>query len=290
MHLNFNTLIKFVADAQKRKRIYFFYKNTNLKRMNTIETLAQQLRDAYSTRTACEPLRTTIGVEDLEMAYAIQDLNNQLLIKKGARVTGRKIGLTSKAVQAQLGVDQPDFGILLDTMEVLNGDSIAMSELMQPKVEAEIAFVLKEDLPSRKLTTTELLSKIDYAVAAIEIVGSRIENWNIKITDTIADNASASHYVIGHRPVKLENIDLVHSKMEMTKNGEVVSTGIGSACLGSPINATLWLVNKMATLGTPLKAGEVILSGALGPMSSVAAGDTVVANFDGLGSVSVSFL
>lgn len=290
MHLNFNTLIKFVADAQKRKRIYFFYKNTNLKRMNTIETLAQQLRDAYSTRTACEPLRTTIGVEDLEMAYAIQDLNNQLLIKKGARVTGRKIGLTSKAVQAQLGVDQPDFGILLDTMEVLNGDSIAMSELMQPKVEAEIAFVLKEDLPSRKLTTTELLSKIDYAVAAIEIVGSRIENWNIKITDTIADNASASHYVIGHRPVRLENIDLVHSKMEMTKNGEVVSTGIGSACLGSPINATLWLVNKMATLGTPLKAGEVILSGALGPMSSVTAGDTVVANFDGLGSVSVSFL
>ncbi|MGB0862950.1 MAG: 2-keto-4-pentenoate hydratase [Saprospiraceae bacterium] len=258
--------------------------------MNTIETLAQQLRDAYSTRTACEPLRTTIGVEDLEMAYAIQDLNNQLLIKKGARVTGRKIGLTSKAVQAQLGVDQPDFGILLDTMEVLNGDSIAMSELMQPKVEAEIAFVLKEDLPSRKLTTTELLSKIDYAVAAIEIVGSRIENWNIKITDTIADNASASHYVIGHRPVRLENIDLVHSKMEMTKNGEVVSTGIGSACLGSPINATLWLVNKMATLGTPLKAGEVILSGALGPMSSVTAGDTVVANFDGLGSVSVSFL
>jgi 2-keto-4-pentenoate hydratase len=140
------------------------------------------------------------------------------------------------------------------------------------------------------LTTTELLSKIDYALASIEIVGSRIENWNIKITDTIADNASASHYVVGHQPVKLENVDLVNSKMQMTKNGEVVSSGVGSACLGSPINATLWLVNKMAALGTPLKAGEVILSGALGPMSSVAAGDTVVATFEGLGSVSVSFV
>lgn len=258
--------------------------------MNTIETLAQQLRDAYAARVACPPLRTVIGVEDLDTAYAIQDFNNQLLIEKGARITGRKIGLTSKAVQKQLGVDQPDFGILLDSMEVLNGDAIAVTELMQPKVEAEIAFVLKEDLPARKLTTTELLSKIDYALAAIEIVGSRIENWNIKITDTIADNASASHYVVGHQPVKLENVDLINCKMQMTKNGEVVSTGIGSACLGSPINATLWLVNKMAALGTPLKAGEVILSGALGPMSNVAAGDTVLATFEGLGSVSVSFV
>jgi 2-keto-4-pentenoate hydratase len=258
--------------------------------MNTIEKLAQQLRDAYTTRVACPPLRTVIGVEDLETAYAIQNFNNQLLIEKGARITGRKIGLTSKAVQKQLGVDQPDFGILLNTMEVLNGGAIAVTELMQPKVEAEIAFVLKEDLPARTLTTTELLSKIDYALASIEIVGSRIENWNIKITDTIADNASASHYVVGHQPVKLENVDLVNCKMQMTKNGEVVSSGVGSACLGSPINATLWLVNKMAELGTPLKAGEVILSGALGPMSNVAAGDTVVATFEGLGSVSVSFV
>ncbi len=246
---------------------------------NTIEQLAQQLRNASTNRIACSPLRAIIGLEDIETAYAIQALNNQLRIDKGARVVGHKIGLTSKAVQQQLGVDQPDFGLLLNTMEVWNGGSISMQDLMQPKVEAEIAFVLKKDLPAHEISTVELISAIDYAVAAIEIVGSRIENWNIKITDTIADNASASHFVVGHRPIKLENIDLVNCRMEMTKNGEEVSTGSGYACLGSPINATLWLANTMAKMGTPLKAGELILSGALGPMSNVTAGDEVVARF-----------
>jgi len=168
----------------------------------TIDQLAKQLRDAYQNRQACAPLRDIIGIEDIETAYAIQNINNKLRLDAGARMTGRKIGLTSKAVQKQLGVDQPDFGMLLNTMEVLNGDTIAMSELMQPKVEAEIAFVLGKDLPYHEITTVELLSSIDYALASIEIVGSRIENWNIKITDTVADNASASHYVVGHQPVK----------------------------------------------------------------------------------------
>jgi 2-keto-4-pentenoate hydratase len=257
-----------------------------------IQKLAKQLRDACENRTACPPLREVIGMEDLDTAYAIQALNNDLLIQKGARVTGRKIGLTSVAVQEQLGVDQPDFGILLDTMEVLNGGSISVSELMQPKVEAEVAFVLGKDLPNRKITTVELINSIDYALAAIEIVGSRIENWNIKITDTIADNASASHYVLGHKPTKLSDFDVVNCQMRMDKIthfSEDVSSGSGAACLGSPINATLWLANKMAELGTPLKAGEVILSGALGKMANVEAGDTFRANIEGLGSVSVSF-
>jgi len=254
-----------------------------------VQQLAKQLREAISTRTACPPLRDVIGVEDLKTAYAIQELNNNLLIEKGARVVGRKIGLTSKAVQKQLGVDQPDYGALLNTMEILNGDTISVSELMQPKAEAEIAFVLKSDLTEPNLTMAELISAIDYAVASIEIVGSRIENWNIKITDTVADNASASHFVIGHRPVKLENIDLVNCAMVMTKNGEKVSEGKGAACLGSPLNATLWLAKTMAALGTPLRAGELILSGALGPMAAVAAGDVFVAEFEGLGSVSVGF-
>lgn len=256
---------------------------------NTINRLAKQLQEAYATRTACSPLRDEIGVEDLASAYAIQEINNNLLIENGARVVGRKIGLTSKTVQTQLGVNQPDFGVLLDTMEVLNNDSISMTELMQPKVEAEIAFVLGKDLPAYELTVHELISSIDYALAAIEIVGSRIENWNIKITDTIADNASSSHFVVGHQPVKLANLDLVNCKMQMTKNKEFVSEGIGSSCLGSPINATLWLVNKMAKLGTPLKAGEIIFSGALGPMVNVVAGDRFEASFSGLGSVNVNF-
>lgn len=254
-----------------------------------IEQLAQQLREAYINKTPCPPLRTQIGVEDLKTAYAIQHLNNQILINKGARVTGYKIGLTSPAVQQQLGVNQPDFGALLDTMEILNNTSFPVADLMQPKAEGEIAFVLKEDLPARPLAIHELISAIDYALAAIEIVGSRIENWNIKITDTIADNASASHYVLGHRPMKLSAFDVVNCKMEMTKNGELVSSGISSACLGSPLNATLWLVNKMAALGTPLKAGHVIFSGALGKMANIEAGDTFEATFEGLGSVSVSF-
>lgn len=255
----------------------------------SIEKLAKQLRTAYATRTACPPLRDIIGLEDLETAYQIQAINNDLLIEKGARIVGRKIGLTSKVVQQQLGVDQPDFGVLLNTMEVLNNDSISIKELMQPKVEAEIAFVLGRDLPPHELASHELISAIEYAVASIEIVGSRIENWNIKITDTIADNASASHYVIGHQPVPLEQLDLVQCQMQMTKNKTIVSEGSGIACLGSPINATLWLVNKMAKLGTPLKAGEIILSGALGPMATVEAGDTFTAVFSQLGSVSVSF-
>ncbi len=255
----------------------------------TLEQLAQSLREANETKTPCAPLRNTIGTTDIVSAYAIQKINNQLLLDQGARIVGRKIGLTSKVVQKQLGVDQPDYGALFNTKEVLNGDSISVKELMQPKVEAEIAFVLKTTLDNPSLTTVELLSAIDYVVASIEIVGSRIENWDIKITDTIADNASASHFVIGHRPVKLENIDLVNCQMQMTKNGTVVSEGTGAACLGSPINATLWLARTMATLGTPIKSGEVILSGALGPMATVAAGDTFVANFSGLGSVSVHF-
>lgn len=257
----------------------------------TAQDYAKILRTAYAERKACSPLREQIGTNNIELAYQIQAINNQILIQNGARVIGHKIGLTSKVVQEQLGVNQPDFGMLLDTMEVLNGDSIAMSELMQPKVEAEIAFVLGKDLPNRPVSTVELINSIDYALAAIEIVGSRIENWNIKITDTIADNASASHYVLGHKPTKLSDFDVVNCGMEMQKinTGEIVSTGNGAACLGSPINATLWLADKMAEMGTPLKAGQVILSGALGKMAAVEAGDTFTARIDGLGSVSVSF-
>lgn len=254
----------------------------------TIEKLAEQLRTADVSKIPCAPLRDVIGMEDLETAYAIQQVNNQLRLEKGEKVVGRKIGLTSKAVQKQLGVDQPDYGNLFNTMEVLNGDEISVKELMQPKVEAEVAFVLKRDLVDVN-STANLLSAIDYAVASIEIVGSRIENWNIKITDTIADNASASHFVIGHRPVQLENIDLINCQMQLTKNGAIVSEGNGAACLGSPINATFWLAKTMASLGTPLRAGEIILSGALGPMATVEAGDTFVASFSGLGSVSVHF-
>lgn len=253
------------------------------------EDYASGLRAAYKERTAIEPLRHEIGIENLEFAYDIQNANTLFRMNNGARMIGKKIGLTSDAVQAQLGVGQPDFGILFDDMELLNGRSVSMSELMQPKAEAEIAFVLAEDLDDDRITIMDLIAAIDYAVPAIEIVGSRIINWDIKITDTIADNASASHFVIGHRPRTLDEFDMVNTKMTMTKNGVVVSEGSGAACLGSPLNATLWLAKKMMELGNPLQAGELILSGAVGPMTQVKEDDMLVASFEGFGEVSIAF-
>lgn len=250
---------------------------------------AQRLRDAYSNRKAIAPLRDEIGIENIAFAYEIQAVNTNVKLSEGRRITGKKIGLTSLAVQKQLGVDQPDFGILFDDMEVLNGLSVSMSDLMQPKVEAEIAFVLGDNLIGDNLTSIDVMNAIDYALPAIEIVGSRIESWNIKITDTVADNASASHYVIGHTPKMIDDFDMVSCEMKMTKNGIMVSEGSGAACLGSPLNAVLWLARKMVEMGNPLRAGEVIFSGALGPMSAVESGDTIIATFGGLGSVSVNF-
>ncbi len=253
------------------------------------EALAKLLREAAETKQTISPLREVIGVEDIDLAYQIQAINSKYRLAQGARIIGSKIGLTSKIVQKQLGVDQPDYGLLFDDMEVLNGGEISCSKLMQPKAEAEIAFVLGKDLPSTSVTAVDILSAVDYVLASIEIVGSRIENWNIKITDTIADNASASHFVVAHQPVKLENVDLINCGMQMYKNNELLSEGTGAACLGSPINACIWLAKTMAAHGTPLKAGDLILSGALGPMVDIQPGDKVVANIEGLGKVSVGF-
>lgn len=256
---------------------------------STIQQLADRLRQANLTKNFCEPLREVIGVEDIETAYTIQKININRAVAEGARIIGHKIGLTSKAIQKQLGVNQPDFGTLLDSMEILNNDSFSVKELMQPKIEAEIAFVLKYDLPNYPLAMNELISAIDYVLPALEIVGSRIADWNIRITDTIADNASASHFVVGHQPVRLADVDVVNCEMRMLQNGIEASKGIGSACLGSPLNSTLWLVNIMAKNGTPLKADSLILSGAPGKMANVKAGDTFEASFDDWGKVSVHF-
>jgi 2-keto-4-pentenoate hydratase len=254
-----------------------------------ITDAADQLQKASLTGEYCKPIREYIGIEDLEAAYLIQDINTKNREESGARIVGSKIGLTSIEVQKQLGVNQPDFGVLFHDMEVGNGLEMDFNLLMQPKVEAEIAFVLKSDLDSPHLGTVDVLSAIDYALAAIEIVGSRIGNWDIKITDTIADNASASHFVLGHQPINLENLDLVNCTMEMSVNGDKVSEGKGADCMGSPINAVLWLAKTFAKLGRPLKAGDIILSGALGPMAVVNPGDEVITSISGLGSVSVKF-
>lgn len=250
---------------------------------------AAKLRQAQATKIPISPLRDDIGEHNEELAYAIQQVNTNHKLVDGARIVGKKIGLTSIKVQEQFGISTPDFGILFDDMEVLNGLSLPISEVMQPKIEGELAFVLGGSLDNDNLTIVDIINSIDYVLPSLEIVGSRIDNWNIRIADTVADNASASHYVLGHTPKMLDDIDIVNCKMNMTINGELKSSGSGKDCLGSPLNAVLWLARKMQAVGQPLQAGELILSGSLGPMVVVNAGDHVEAEFEGLGSVSISF-
>ena len=256
---------------------------------NRIVKVAATIREASKTKNAIDPVRTNFSEGDILAAYQVQKVNNTIRKENGAKPTGKKIGLTSKKVQEQLGVNQPDFGVLFNDMEIENGGSLTWSETMQPKVEAEIAFVLKKDITAKNPSITAIEDAIDYAVVSLEIVGSRIKDWNINILDTVADNASASHYVLGSEKKKLSDIDLINCKMNMKVNGEEVSTGEGKACLGSPLIAVQWLAKEMANFGNPLKSGEVILSGALGPMAAVKPGDAVTATIEGFGEVSVKF-
>lgn len=231
----------------------------------------------------------TIDGSPLENAYRIQQINTARQVAAGARLVGRKIGLTSRAVQAQLGVDTPDFGALLDTMAYGDGDEMPISRTHQPKVEAEIALVLERDLPHARHTVADVLRATAFALPAIEVVGSRIENWNIGLLDTVADNASAGLFVLGTRPVRLDALDLVAFGMVMERKGEQVSVGAGAACLGNPLNAAVWLADTMVRMGEPLRAGDVVLTGALGPMVHVAPGDVFTAKIEGLGEVRAVF-
>ena len=255
----------------------------------TIKTLADRIRKAAETGVATKPIRDDIAAGDLAAAYAIQKHNHQLWLKAGRRLVGRKIGLTAKTVQKQLGVDQPDYGMLYADMMMCDGEEVPLSRVMQPKVEAEIALVLERDLKQKMLTMTELISAVAYAIPAIEIVGSRIENWNIKITDTIADNASSGLFVLGNVPRKLDGLDMRMCGMVMERRGDQISLGAGAACLGNPLNAALWLARTMVENGSPLKAGDVLMTGALGPMATVTPGDAIEVRIGGLGSVRTLF-
>lgn len=255
----------------------------------TIDAVASILHDAARTGRPCEPIKAMLPTGDIQAAYAVQARLTERAVKTGRRIVGRKIGLTSVAVQKQLGVDQPDFGALFDDMAFASDEPIAWSRLLQPKVEAEVALVLGQDILSEHLTLVDIVSATAYALPAIEVVGSRIANWQISLVDTIADNASSGVYVIGSKPCRLEDVDLRLCGMVTSRRGETISLGVGAACLGNPLIAALWLARRMIAVGTPLRAGDTILTGALGPMVAVVPGDVVTAEIAGLGAVNAVF-
>ncbi|MEM9879430.1 MAG: fumarylacetoacetate hydrolase family protein [Pseudomonadota bacterium] len=256
--------------------------------MTDHHTLAARLRSAYNGPTIA-PLRDGLAPGDANGAYAVQAINTRYWEQKGRKIVGRKIGLTSPAVQKQLGVDQPDFGVLFADMEVAHGAALAPSKLLQPKVEAEIAIVLAKDLDAPDCTAQDVAAASAYACAAIEIVDSRIAGWNITFADTVADNGSSAGFVLGKEKHALEGLDLYSCGMVMEIGGKIASIGAGAACLGHPLNAAAWLASTLAQRGAALKAGDILLTGALGPMAALTPGDDVIAHIGGIGQVRFSY-
>lgn len=254
----------------------------------THEALARRLRDAYTSGTV-PPLRDGLEPADAAGAYAVQTINTRFWQAQGRRIVGRKAGLTAKAVQAQLGVDQPDFGVLFDDMRVADGGRLDPARCIQPKAEAEIAFVLGADLPSPDTTIEEVAEAVATVHAAIEIVDSRIADWKITFADTVADNGSSAFFALADQGLPLTGLDLAGAAMEMTTDGAVVSTGIGAAALGNPLNAAAWLAQTLAARGEPLKAGDIVLAGAIGPMVTLQPGVTVCAKVAGIGECRFTF-
>lgn len=244
--------------------------------------LARRLRDAY-VGGAVPPLRDGLDPTDVDGAYAVQTINTCFWEAQGRRIVGRKAGLTAKAVQTQLGVDQPDFGALFEDMRIADGGTLDPTRALQPKAEAEIAFVLGADLPDPAATVEQVAAAVASVHAAIEIVDSRIADWKISFADTVADNGSSAFFVLADAGFPLAGLDLEGAAMEMLVGGAVVSTGVGAAALGNPLNAAAWLAQTLAARGEPLKAGDILLAGALGPMVALSPGDQVEARIAGIG-------
>jgi 2-keto-4-pentenoate hydratase len=248
------------------------------------ERAALRIREAY-TRKPIAPLRDLLDPVDSDTAYAAQQINTKFWQSQGRRIVGRKIGLTAKAVQQQLGVDRPDFGVLFDDMRLKDGDVLVATQVIQPKAEAEVALVMARDLDNPEATADDVLSAAAHAVAAIEIVDSRIADWKITFADTVADNGSSAFFVLGETIKPLAGLDLYTCGMALEVNGAVASIGAGAACLGHPLNAAAWLARTLAQRGEPLRAGDIVLTGALGPMVALTPGSHIKASVGGLGSV-----
>ena len=254
-----------------------------------IETLGDELYQAMTTQTVVDPLTSRYPDITIENAYHVQQRMVARRVQAGERVVGKKIGVTSAAVMNMLGVYQPDFGYLLDGMFIEEGQTIPMDEMIAPRAEGEIAFILKRDLMGPGLTPAEVLRATDCVMACFEIVDSRIQDWRIKIQDTVADNASCGVYALGSVLGDPRKLDLGLCGMVVEKNGQVVATGAGAAALGHPANAIAWLGNTLGRRGIGLKAGEVILSGSLAPLIPVQKGDHLRCTIAGMGHCNIRF-
>ena len=253
------------------------------------EEIAGMLLGAYTSRQPVEPL--TEKYDDLTMAdaYEIQLLQVRRWLGAGARIKGHKVGLTSAAMQRQLGVGQPDYGHLLDSMFWLEHEPIPAARFLQPRVEPEIAFVLEKELRGPGVTAADAIGAAGYVLPALELIDSRIRDWRIGLLDTIADNASSAGVILGSSPVPLAGADLRLAGCNLHKNGELAGTGAGGAVLGSPLTAVVWLANTLGERGVVLEPGQVILPGSVTAAIPVGPGDTVTATFAGLGSVTARF-
>jgi 2-keto-4-pentenoate hydratase len=256
---------------------------------HSIAFYAEKLALAEKTRVPIPPLTGDDPSLTIDDAYAVQAANVKRLLREGAVISGKKIGLTSPGMQQLLGVNEPDYGHLFSFMECAR--EISAAELIQPKVEAEIAFILREDLPDREVTPEDVKAATAYVVAAFEIVDSRISDWKIKLADTVADNASSARYVLGNIRLPIDGVDLSAVTMKMEKDGEgLVSEGSGAAVMGDPAVAVAWLANCMRRYGVPLKKDEVLLSGAFCAALPAKKGDGFKATFSKLGTVTACFV
>jgi 2-oxopent-4-enoate/cis-2-oxohex-4-enoate hydratase len=256
-----------------------------------IQTQGQRLYAALRAAKTLPPLTDSHPEMTVEQAYRISLHMLRLREASGERVIGKKIGVTSKPVQDMLNVHQPDFGFLTSSMQFEDGASVSLRQagLIQPRAEGEIAFMLNKDLQGPGVTREDVLAATEWVAPCFEIVDSRIDDWKIRIQDTVADNASCGVFVVGRQHTDPRSLDLAAVAMQMTRNGEPAGQGLGSAVQGHPAEAVAWLANTLGAFGIPFKAGEVILSGSLAPLVPALAGDHFAMAIDGLGTCSIQF-
>jgi 2-keto-4-pentenoate hydratase len=254
-----------------------------------IQKAATALMEAENEKNPIAPFTSSTEEISVDDAYNIQLYQIRQKVENGAVIVGKKIGLTSKAMQEMLNVNEPDYGHILNDMIYKDGESISLDKFIQPRIEFEIAFVLKEDLKGPGVTMSDVITATDYVFPALEIIDSRIKDWQIKFEDTVADNGSSAGAIIGSTTAKLDNLDLAEVRMTATRNGEFLDSASGSAVMGHPAEAVAWLANALGSYGISLYAGEVILSGALSKAIPIEDGDTFTAEFEQIGAVTATF-